>query len=97
MTGVPTPFTKKARTIPAGLGVLKSLRQPVGRITADVGWSVVEFALAPPSLEIVKPAFETDGTPIPTGASSSVDVGNGNVANLQLNINADAVWAFRCR
>jgi hypothetical protein len=29
-----------------------------------------------------------------TGASSSVDAGNGNVVNLQLNINADAVWAM---
>jgi len=28
-----------------------------------------------------------------TGASSSVDAGDGNVANLQLDINADAVWA----
>jgi hypothetical protein len=29
-----------------------------------------------------------------TGASSSVDAGNGNVANLQLDINANAVWAI---
>jgi hypothetical protein len=29
-----------------------------------------------------------------TGASSSVDAGAGNVANAQLNINADAVWAI---
>ena len=29
-----------------------------------------------------------------TGASSSVDAGNGNEANLQLDINADAVWAI---
>ncbi len=29
-----------------------------------------------------------------TGASSSVDAGNGNAANLQLDINADAVWAI---
>jgi len=28
-----------------------------------------------------------------TGASLSVDAGDGNVANAQLNINADAVWA----
>ncbi len=28
-----------------------------------------------------------------TGASTSVDAGDGNVANPQLNINADAVWA----
>jgi hypothetical protein len=29
-----------------------------------------------------------------TGASSSVDAGNGNVANLQLDINGSAVWAI---
>ncbi|MFQ6006544.1 MAG: choice-of-anchor Q domain-containing protein [Woeseia sp.] len=29
-----------------------------------------------------------------TGASSSIDAGNGNVANLQLDINANAVWAL---
>ena len=29
-----------------------------------------------------------------TGASLSVDAGDGNVANLQLDINADAVWAI---
>jgi len=29
-----------------------------------------------------------------TGASLSVDAGNGNVGNLQLDINADAVWAI---
>ena len=29
-----------------------------------------------------------------TGASSSVDAGDSNVANLQLDINADAVWAI---
>ena len=29
-----------------------------------------------------------------TVASSSVDAGNGNVANPQLNINADAVWTM---
>ncbi len=29
-----------------------------------------------------------------TGASSSVDAGDGNVANVQLDINADAVWAI---
>ena len=29
-----------------------------------------------------------------TGASSSVDAGNSNVANLQLDINANAVWAI---
>ncbi len=29
-----------------------------------------------------------------TGASTSVDAGNENVANLQLDINADAVWAL---
>jgi CSLREA domain-containing protein len=29
-----------------------------------------------------------------TGASSSIDAGAGNVANAQLNINADAVWAI---
>jgi len=29
-----------------------------------------------------------------TGASSSVDTGNQNVANLQLDINADTVWAI---
>ncbi len=29
-----------------------------------------------------------------TGASSSVDAGNQNVANLQMDINADAVWAI---
>ena len=29
-----------------------------------------------------------------TGASLSVDAGNGNVANLQLDINANAIWAI---
>jgi hypothetical protein len=29
-----------------------------------------------------------------TGASLSVDAGNGNAANLQLDINADRVWAM---
>ena len=29
-----------------------------------------------------------------TGAGPSVDAGDGNVANAQLNINPDAVWAL---
>ena len=29
-----------------------------------------------------------------TGASSSIDAGDGNAANLQLNISADAGWAM---
>ena len=29
-----------------------------------------------------------------TGAGSTVDAGNGNLGNLQLNISADAVWAM---
>ena len=29
-----------------------------------------------------------------TGASSSLDAGDSNVANLQLDINADAIWAI---
>jgi hypothetical protein len=29
-----------------------------------------------------------------TGAGTTIDAGDGNVANAQLNINSDSVWAI---
>ena len=48
-------------------GTNLQITRAVTGATADVGWFVVEFALAP--LSLTKTAFWTDGTPIPTGAT----------------------------